>query len=35
MQKIRNFTPKEISTKDFSYELPDERIAKFPLEKRD
>lgn len=35
MQTRRNFNPQEISTKDFSYELPDERIAKFPLEKRD
>ncbi|MBO4529509.1 MAG: S-adenosylmethionine:tRNA ribosyltransferase-isomerase [Paludibacteraceae bacterium] len=27
--------PKDISIDDFSYELPDERIAKFPIEKRD
>lgn len=27
--------PQEISIKDYSYDLPDERIAKFPLEKRD
>ena len=27
--------PQEIAIKDFTYELPDERIAKFPLEKRD
>jgi S-adenosylmethionine:tRNA ribosyltransferase-isomerase len=27
--------PKHINIKDFSYELPDERIAKFPLKKRD
>ncbi len=27
--------PKDIAIKDFTYELPDERIAKFPLEKRD
>ena len=27
--------PKDIQIKDYSYELPDERIAKFPLSKRD
>ncbi|TAE85859.1 MAG: S-adenosylmethionine:tRNA ribosyltransferase-isomerase [Bacteroidetes bacterium] len=27
--------PKEINIKDYSYELPEEKIAKFPLEKRD
>lgn len=27
--------PKKISIKDYSYELPEERIAKYPLEKRD
>ncbi len=27
--------PQEIAIKDFTYELPDDRIAKFPLEKRD
>ena len=27
--------PKKINIRDFSYELPDERIAKYPLEKRD
>ena len=27
--------PKDIQIKDYSYELPDERIAKFPLRKRD
>jgi S-adenosylmethionine:tRNA ribosyltransferase-isomerase len=27
--------PREINIKDFSYELPDERIARFPLEQRD
>jgi S-adenosylmethionine:tRNA ribosyltransferase-isomerase len=27
--------PKELSIKDFTYELPDDRIAKYPLENRD
>ena len=27
--------PRHIHIKDFSYDLPDERIAKHPLEKRD
>ena len=27
--------PKEIKIKDYNYELPDERIAKFPMEERD
>ncbi len=27
--------PQEIAIEDFNYDLPDERIAKFPLEKRD
>jgi S-adenosylmethionine:tRNA ribosyltransferase-isomerase len=27
--------PQELSIKDFSYDLPDERIAQFPLEARD
>ena len=29
------FNPKEIHIADYTYDLPDERIAKFPLEKRD
>lgn len=28
-------TPQNIAIEDFNYDLPDERIAKFPLEKRD
>ena len=28
-------TVKQINISDYNYELPDERIAKFPLEKRD
>lgn len=28
-------SPKKISIKDFNYKLPDERIAKYPLQKRD
>ena len=27
--------PQNISIEDYSYDLPDERIAKFPLEQRD
>ena len=27
--------PKDIRIEDYNYELPDERIAKFPLERRD
>ena len=27
--------PQDIAIEDFTYELPDERIAKFPIEKRD
>ncbi|MBP5240646.1 MAG: S-adenosylmethionine:tRNA ribosyltransferase-isomerase, partial [Bacteroidales bacterium] len=27
--------PKDIAIEDFNYPLPDERIAKFPIEKRD
>ncbi|MEX1189308.1 MAG: S-adenosylmethionine:tRNA ribosyltransferase-isomerase [Bacteroidia bacterium] len=30
-----NSNPEELSIEDFSYELPDERIAKFPLAQRD
>lgn len=30
-----NMNPKNINIKDYSYELPDEKIAKFPLEQRD
>ena len=33
LYKLKN--PKDIQIKDFTYDLPDERIAKFPLAHRD
>jgi len=27
--------PKDLSIQDFSYDLPDERIARYPVEERD
>lgn len=36
MPDIRSMThPKELAIKDFTYDLPDERIAKYPLPQRD
>ncbi len=33
--RIRNMNPQDLSIHDFSYELPDDRIAAFPLAERD
>lgn len=35
MGNLKNIHPANISVKDFSYNLPEEKIAKYPLERRD
>ena len=34
-KKIKKMNPKDIKIQDYTYDLPEERIAKFPLEERD